>query len=427
MLSTPLVTRPADSRNGRRRRRLSLVATMILGTSLVTATPALAFTPAAHTPLPNLSKNSYVGKPLRVITIVKDDGKPKKASTFDSRVIWFGHALVRSTWYKHASAAYQLGTHGTSGSDRVTNMPTANGNLTIPQLETKVRGWANAMGLHKNHNVRTIFTIYLPCTPGATLGTFGRCGESSFHPGLTISANDPNFTTGDTMAVILMPTTGGTTVDSATGAASHEIIEGATDTGAGWKMHSSNAANPFDVSPWVFNEGGKFANTEVMDMSGGSRIREKFTDPVHGFSYLYERVYTIKSVQANSDPFVPASPIGYASVTSKTTRWVGVSSAKKTHKITLTAWSTKAVPNWSVSTQVMAWKGFTSTPATPDRCAATLSKPTVNNGSKVTLTVTYSGSPTKSYWCAIKIKSTTSDPTNNDKFRQWLVGLKFTP
>ena len=93
----------------------------------------------------------------------------------------------------------------------------------------------------------------------------------------------------------------------------------------------------------------------------------------------------------------------------------------------MTAWSTKAVADWSLSTQVMAWKGFASSPATTDRCAASLNKTTVNNGTKVTLTVTYSGSPTQSYWCAIKVKSTTTDPTNNDSFRQWLVGVKFNP
>lgn len=283
------------------------------------------------------------------------------------------------------------------------------------------------MGLHKNPHVRTIFTIYLPCTPGATLGTFGNCGHSSFHPGLSVNANGHNFTTGDTMAVVLMPTSGGTTVDSATTAASHEIMEGATDTGNGWRLTSNHTANPFDVSPWVFNEGGRFSNTEVMDMAGGSRIRIRFTDPTHDYNYLYERIYTLKSVHANHDPFVPASPIGYASVTSKTTKWIAASSHRKTHRIALTAWSTKAVPNWKISTQVMAWKGFASSPATTDRCTAALNKMTVNNGSKITLTVTYSGSPSSAYWCAIKIKSTTSDPTNNDSFRQWLVGLKFSP
>jgi hypothetical protein len=432
MPSTRLMTRTAGSDTGRRLRRLGVAAAMVLGATTALAAPALAFTPAAHTPLPNLSKHAYVGKPLRVITIVKDDGKPRQASTFDSRVIWFGHALVRSKWYKAASAAYQLGPNGTSKSDRVTNMPTANGNLTVAQLEAKVRSWANAMQLHKNAGVRTIFVIYLPCILGTTFGTFGRCGSSSFHPGLTVTTNDPNFTTGDTMAVVMTPTTGSLTVDGATVAASHEVIEGATDTDNGWRMTSSTPANPFDVSPWVFNEGGRFSNTEVMDMSGGSAIREKFTDPTHGYDYRYERVYTVASAQANGDPFVPKSPIGFASVSTKATSakahgWISASSAVKTHHITLTAWSTKAVPDWSLSTQMMAWKGFASSPATTDRCAASLNKTTVNNGTKVTLTVTYSGSPTKSYWCAIKVKSTTSDPTNNDSFRQWLVGVKFNP
>lgn len=423
----PTVTdRGHSSSFARRVRRLGLALLLTASACVATSQPALAFTPAAHTPLPDLQKNSYVGKPLRVITIVKADGRPNAVGTFDARVIWFGRALVHSAWYTASSAAYQLGANGTSGSRRVTDMPTADGNLTTAQLEAKVRTWANAMGLHRNAAVRTIFVIYLPCVVGAKFG-IATCGQSSFHPGLTVVPSDPNFTTGDSMAVVMDPKTAPLSVDQATVPASHEIMEAATDSDNGWKMKSATPNNPFDVSPWVFNEGGKRSTTEVMDMSGGSRIREKFVNATHGYNYLYERVYTLKSVHANHDPFVPKSPIGYASVTSRTTTWVGVSSGVKTHKIALTAWSTKGVPDWSVSTQVMAWKGFASTPPSVDRCSAALSRTTVNNGVHVTLTVTYSGSPTHSYWCAIKIKSTTSDPTDNDKFRQWLVGLRFTP
>jgi hypothetical protein len=164
-----------------------------------------------------------------------------------------------------------------------------------------------------------------------------------------------------------------------------------------------------------------------MDMSGGSRIRERFVNATHGYNYLYERVYTLASAHANHDPFVPRSPIGYASVSSATTNWVGVSSAVKVHHIALTAWSTKAVADWKLSTKVMAWKGFANSPPTVDRCSAALSRTTVNNGVHLTLTVTYTGLPTTHYWCAITIRSGTPDMVNNDKFRQWLVGLRFSP
>jgi hypothetical protein len=233
------------------------------------------------------------------------------------------------------------------------------------------------------------------------------------------------------MAVINLPTDRTPVVDSATPAASHEIMEAATDSdGPGWQMHTATPNNPFDVSPWIYNE-NQNGNTEVMDMSGGSRITEKFVDPTHGYSYRYERVFTNGSANSNHDPFVPASPLGYASVSNSTNGWVTQSSAHPTHTITLTAWSTKSVPNWTLSVSVAAWKGGSATPATPDRCSASLSRTTVHNGTSLTLTVTYSGSSTGSYWCAVKVKSTAAGAsptgTTNDRFRQWLVGLRLKP
>jgi hypothetical protein len=101
------------------------------------------------------------------------------------------------------------------------------------------------------------------------------------------------------------------------------------------------------------------------------------------------------------------------------------SSANATHHILLTAWSTKAVPNWSLSVGPAAWKGTT------DKCTASLSRTNVNNGDHSTLTINYSGSPTARYWCVFKVKSTTAGlpagDTKNDKFRQWLVGLRLEP
>jgi hypothetical protein len=414
----------------RRLRYAGLSAVVAAAALVATAPPAFAFTPAPHTQLPDLHKNNYAGKPLRVITFVKADGHPNSVTSFDSRVVWFGHALVRSNWYKAASAAYQLGSQGTSGARRVTDMPTAGNTMTAAKLTTKVREWMHAMGLHKNASVRTIFVIYLPCIDG-TSWSISKCGKNSFHPKVTLTSPDPDFTAGDSMAVINLPTDKTPVVDSATVAASHEIIEAATDSdGPGWQMHAADENAPFDVSPWIFNE-NQNGTTEVMDMAGGSRITEKFADATHGYSYRYERVFTNAAANANHDPFVPASPLGYASVSSSTNGWVKGSSARTIYKFTLTAWSTKVVPDWTLSTSVAAWKGGASTPATTSKCTPSLSKKTVNNGVSVTLTVTYSGSATRSYWCAIKIKSSTAGAsptgTTNDKFRQWLVGLRLDP
>jgi hypothetical protein len=242
---------------------------------------------------------------------------------------------------------------------------------------------------------------------------------------LQFTAPDPDFTVGDSMALSWLPQGTTTTVDGATFVATHELMEAVTDSdGPGWQIHTNTPNNPFDVSPWIFNE-NQNGTTEVMDMAGGSRITEKFVNATHGYSYRYERVFTNASANANHDPLVPASPLGYASVTNGTNGWVRQSSANTTHHITLTAWSTKAVPDWALSVSAAAWKGTT------DKCTASPGPTTVNNGDHSTLTINYSGSPTGRYWCVFKVKSTTAGlpagDTKNDKFRQWLVGLRLEP
>jgi hypothetical protein len=413
----------------RRARHLGVVLAVTAGALIATSPPALAFTPAPHTQLPDLTKNNYVGKPLRLVTFVKADGHPNSVTSFDARVIWFGKALVKSHWYTAASAAYQLGIHGSAFSRRVTDMPTSNASTTFSLMTSKVRSWMHAMGLHKDPAVRTVFMLYLPCVPGTTwVGGIGSCGKAAWHPRLSFTAPDPDFTTGDSMALSWLPNGSTPSIDGSTRTATHEVMEAVTDSGSpGWQMHTNTPNFPYDVSPWIFNE-NQNGNTEVMDMAGGSRITEKFVDPTHGYSYRYERVFTNGAANANRDPLVPASPLGYASVSNSTNGWVRQSSAHATHKLTLTAWSTKAVPDWTLSVSNAAWKGGS---ATTDKCSASLSRTTVNNGTSVTLTVSYHGSPTARYWCVVKVKSTTAGAsatgTTNDLSRQWLVGLRLEP
>jgi hypothetical protein len=410
---------------GRRLRHLGVAVIVSTGVLVATSPPAFAFTSAPHTQVPDLKPYDYVGgRPLRIVTFVKADSHPSDPTTFASRVTWFGRALVQSAWYDAASSFYKFGADGVSRSLRVTNMPVADSTMTAQKLTNKIRNWVIQMNLPRNPNVRTIFVVYLPCIRGTQWG-IAKC-PVSFHPPLVLNSPDLNFTAGDGIAVVNLPTDTAPSVDS-TLTATHELIEAATDTGNGWHIHTDTPNNPFDVTPWIFNE-NQNGNTEVMDMAGGSRITEHFSDSVHGYDYHYERVFTNRSADANRDPFVPASPLGYASVTNSTNGWVKQSSARATHRITLTAWSTKAVPNWTLSVSNAAWKGGTST---TDKCSASLSRTTVNNGTAVTLTVHYSGSPSNRYWCVVKIKSTTAGAspsgTRNDRFRQWLVGLRLEP
>jgi hypothetical protein len=424
-----MTTPRSTATSGRRLLHLGVALSVAAAALVATSPPALAFTPAAHTQVPDLTKNNYVGKPLRLVSFVPNDGMPDDPTTFDSRALWFGKALVNSNWYSAASAAYNLGAHGFAFGRRV-HMDPSDSTTTASQMTNKVRFWMHQMGLHKNTAVRTVFLLYLPCVSGTTwVNGIGLCGSAAWHPRLSFTAPDPDFTAGDSMALAWFPKNSTPNIDGLSVTASHELMEAVTDTdGPGWQMHTNTPSNPFDVTPWIFNE-NQNGTTEVMDMAGGSRIAEQFVNATHGYLYHYERVFTNGSANANHDPFVPASPLGYASVTNSTNGWVRQSSAHTTHHVTLTAWSTMAVPDWSLTASIAAWKGGA---ATTSKCGTpTLSRTTVNNGTTLTLTVPYNGSASARYWCAIKVKSTTAGlplgDTMNDKFRQWLVGLRLEP
>jgi hypothetical protein len=128
-----------------------------------------AFKPAKHTRFANLLPHKYVGKPLRVVTIVQDDGNPSDPTTFDNRMIYFGRALVRSTWYTDLSPAYQLGAQGQSLHIRVSDMPIVDGTLTLDALELDIRVWMAAVGTWASPRPPSTERSS-PCTFPASLG-----------------------------------------------------------------------------------------------------------------------------------------------------------------------------------------------------------------------------------------------------------------
>ncbi|MDT4941691.1 MAG: hypothetical protein QOJ34_1780, partial [Pseudonocardiales bacterium] len=54
----------------RRWRHFGVALVVTAGALVATSPPAFAFTPAAHTQVPDLKKNNYAGKPLRLVSFV---------------------------------------------------------------------------------------------------------------------------------------------------------------------------------------------------------------------------------------------------------------------------------------------------------------------------------------------------------------------
>jgi hypothetical protein len=429
-------------RKQRRRMALAISLTVSLAVLLgagaaVNASAPATFHEGRHTVLPLFVPHDYKGKPLRVITVIGKDPKPKDATSFDNRVLWFGHALVRSAWYTAASKAYQLGPHGTAGQIRLDGpMPVVKPGVTIATIEAKLRHWMDEIHVKRDPAARSIFVMYLPCVPGTQI-QIAQCGESSFHPQLAVEANDPNFTEGDSMVFVLMPEHNGKPVTvpltQATVDASHEIIESTTDSPApgqhAYFLKSAEPNTPFDVSPWVFNEGSKLSQTEVADMGGGARISLKFTDAPHTFTYVYDRFYTPATGRHAGDPFAPKSPVPFNSV-STSPGWITDSIDNGgTVQIPFRGWSTAAIKAWSVRASVPQWQGHGADPTTPRPCQVSLDRKTINNNVVGILTVKRVPGVTLTVndWCAIKIVSSTPDPTgaHNDEYHQWLTGVRF--
>jgi hypothetical protein len=420
-----------------RRAAIAVVATIVVtacggATAAWPRTSVSAFTPAAHRKPPDLENHGWISKPLRIIAFVPA-GYPHEAELRD-----WPQAIVASRWLAQVEHAYRVPT---------SPAPIGRGFIVhdIPVLPdhdvntTSVFNlWVAAkfalLGIPTRPNFQTIVILFDRCTPPQSLDNFG-C--TSHHPLFDAA--------GDSYALSLGNPTGTTDAqrDALTATASHELAEAITDPSKGWRLTAIDKDHPWafasapnandpehglistrDASPFVEDE--DLGTIESADEASGARWHEDFTPS--GFAnpvrYSYVRVFANAANDHGDDPAVPPSPDPYFNV-STASDWY-ILHLGGTKQITITGWSTRKIPAWTVTAKVSTWEhlkphGFI--PALPSPCrldGKTSAK--IANRDTFTQKIATTSNAAAGAWCLVKLTSEGTDP-NGDVSHPWFVGF----
>ena len=276
-----------------------------------------------------VNEGGHILSPLRLVVVVAAND-----SLRDS-LFAFAKALPTSQWWPAVATPY--GVSPTATAFTVTGPPIAAGTqMTLTDIDAYVQAAAiDSAGFAADG--RTAYLIFLP--EGVSCASGGCPPYSAFHR---------PFGAFNALAVVVR--TQGATMQSMTLAASHEIIESATDPEEdAWKLES--AFHPWTASPWGLDDGGTF---------------EENADYVHGTRYLdggfyYQRVFSNQAAALGGDPCVPAISTPYFNVT--TNGWYSTTTGEVS--IPISGWSVGTVADWVIAT--------TAGPRTPSLAAPTLS------------------------------------------------------
>ncbi|HEV8630291.1 MAG TPA: hypothetical protein VGV61_08240 [Thermoanaerobaculia bacterium] len=208
-------------------------------------------------------------------------------------------------------------------------------------------------------------------------------------------------------------------LDSHTGAATHEIAEAYTDTkGVGpWRLKSKYPTDPWrDVLPWVRDSG----TIELADLAKGSRWFE--TDPVSGLSFRYTRVYgSFLAVLGFTDVSVPpqTNPVYgvFTPLGNLPNDWHGYTAPTQV-SIPVTAWAQDGVGSFTVTASISTSGGQHADP-----CSLPVTSWPVSDGSTFQLLIDVVP-VTDHVWCTIELDSACpSPPPNDDTKHLWMVGV----
>ncbi len=317
------------------------------------------FVMADHTPYPSLPNN---GGPtlshVKLVTITYSDD-PNAAS--DATMMQY---IVGSDWLTQTGADYGIGT-GMIVQNVVIPTP-APDTITSTELETDIVREINAGtvpspsdGNFANYLYMVFYPAHTTITetvPGYPRPMTSCRSYGGYHDAVDMGAYHFAY------AVIPDCGAGGglTDADGISVAASHELIEAASD--ALPLSHPAYVLSIADQPAWNLLSG-----PEIGDLCDQLNVRRG--------GYLLQRVWSNSAAAANLDPCVPApnTTVGFNVSTSDN---VIQGSAGQSVTVDVWGWSTAPVPNWQVYVMPM-----------PYTLSANLDHQTMNNGVHATLTI----------------------------------------
>jgi hypothetical protein len=311
---------------------VSMRSGAVAATVTATTAAALAVLAAAcgsppaeqHRPFPQVgTTDGAVLAPMRLVTIVAQNDSADADAFFA-----FSNAIGASRWWRRIAPEWRLGTL----SVRANLMgPTITADVTDHDVFTYINDIvAGDASLARDGH--TLYVLYLPAgiqvvqdgTPNTGCHLFG-----AYH----ISYG----TRGDNLAVVqrcfdTFP------VENMTVAASHEIIEAATDPDdLGYKLPAIAERNQWQESVW--NAFELTGDAEIADLCEGTFWSEG--------SSVYQRVWSNAAAARGGDPCIPEIPDPYYS-TAFAQDWY-VIDAGATTAISFTAWATGPMTAWPVT------------------------------------------------------------------------------
>ena len=353
-----------------------------------------AFVPSPHRAIPPATHQSTAGtlSPMRLVTVVSG-GDPLADQLFA-----FGDALVASQWF--AAWATDYGIAAPSANLHVTGPAIASGT----QLDrAAVVAYLDGAGV-PTPDGSTLYMLYLPS--GVTLLSLAEQANTNCR---LFGAYHARYHTGGDgfgVAQACAPKPGETQLDVMTGLASHEIAEGASDTGPGWGIVAMPRTTPWTSTVWAEIEGS--GNAEIGDLCAGARTHES--------GYQFQRIFSNTAAAANGDPCVPAIADPFFAV-DPTQDWTS-GAAGTTVTIALAGWSTAATTDWVLrptivgsSDATIAFTASVSSPMLATFGGKTL--PTINNGGTATLAITIPTGAVSGSWVAVQLNSVHLDADGN--------------
>ena len=336
--------------------------------------------------------------PLRLVAVVAGND-----SLRDS-LFAFAKALPASHWWPAVATPY--GVSPTATAVTVTGPPiTAGTVMTLADIDAYVQAAAiDSAGYGADG--RTVYAIFLP--PGVS------CTETYCVP----PSGAFHVPFGSTNALAVLVRFQGATLQTETVAASHEIIESATDPEEdAWKLVSP--FHPWTGSPWGLDDGGSFE--ENADICVGT----KFLDG----GFYYQRVFSNQAAALGGDPCVPTIATPYFNVT--TSGWYSTTTGEVS--IPITGWSTGTRPEWVLTASSGPHTASLTTAALSFSCPDTLLVNGgrycgINTGKTATLHVVLPpGAVSQTFFSfhlfSVPVSANGQIAPGDDNFHTWIVGV----
>ena len=333
--------------------------------------------PAPHGPMPLVDYNggTILTSPRIVTITIAGDPMREDLETF-------GDAATKSNWWKQVSAGYCVAPAGTP----CIGLGASGGNVVLPALahasykdSVDPKAPSAIKDLLRTNIVNgsmpaptsnSIYVLYMPESVSVTLETYRSCVDGGFygyHSAMTLGSNG---TSGPKIYYAVVARCSGSE-PQATRTASHEIIEAATDPDVGGTL-GYYMNDPL----WSF-DGGEVGDVCV-DYTGND------DDTIEEAGFTYQRSWSNVSAAAGSDPCVPApSDRAYFNVSPRAGSEKIALAVGESRTIELDAFSDGPTPNWNIDViDVAALSGELA------YLRAKYDIGTVNNGTKVSLTLT---------------------------------------